>query len=177
MKMVASNIDLILAEYPFLQPFVDRTLRRIKVSKIDLNLLRQVPFTWEYCDFPGMRTWGDDESANYHLVDLEGRVIATVLQNDISRHLENFNFFSLKTWFEKVPEREDIEGERVGDALERLDDTDKVVYIVEIRYHKDGSNWLDKHYGPATGITLHKLPKSFTMSAHVANLQREVVVD
>ena len=169
MKMAASNIDLILAEYPFLRPFVDQTLRRIKVSRIDLALLRQVPFTWEHNKSPGIRTWTDDQSVTYHLVDLEGKVITTVLQTDVIDNPLPLSW-SPKTWGKR-----NIEGERVGDALEKLDDPDKVVYIVEIRYHQDGSNWLDKHYGPSTGITLHKLPGGVTTSDHVANLQREVV--
>jgi len=165
MKIAATNNDLILVEYPFLKRYVVGNLDDIKVCRIDLDLLRSIPYTEERWLHDNHRGLYPRLSMAIILMEGDGidaKEIACVSPHDFKRKGE-FSPLSPSTWI-----RLEVKGEQVGEAIEKLNAVDKITYVIKVVFQPKQLAWVS--YDNTT-ITLYKLPREQSLRDHVSSLQ------
>ena len=156
-----ARIQAFLDEFPFLARYVriHRLDKRPMVQRIDLDLL-------DRC--------GRDKEAlggtlRFLLIDVAGEELIEVEPDHVSRI--KFNIWHASTWFPCW-----VNGETVYEAIQRLNDPNKVKYVLEIEDawgHCRRPNF-DPDYG--LRITLYKVPSGISFSEWLTQI-RKIAMD
>ena len=167
MEVTASNGRLILKEYPFIKRFMNDSVHWFKVERVDLDLMQSIPYTAWYSVL-GIKS--DYRSLAYYVFGRDGTLLATVKQADASRAAP-FSLLSPKTWPRRI-----VPGETVGSAIDKLDEPNEVVFVVEvinIPSHYVEAAFIDTHISEWTSIVLHKLPARCLFSQYITELHNK----
>ncbi len=156
-----ARIRAFLEEFPFLARYVDarRLDKRPTVQRIDLDLL-------DRC--------GSDKEAlsgtlRFLLIGVAGEELIETSPSRVSR--VKFNFWHPNTWFSGW-----VDGETVYEAIQRLDNPDRVKYVLEIEdaWGRCRRQDFDPDYG--LRITLYKVPSGRSFSEWLTQI-REIARD
>lgn len=144
-------------------PFIERYLENVKwistkpdVKRIDLDLLDRFCWTasWSFS-----RSEFTYDSKRYFLIDSSGNELAKVRQYDAGKG----------RWF-RSPEI--IQGETIAQAIKRLDDPNKVEFILEITdiYGRENRESALKNSEYGLTVTVHKIPTGRTFKQWIEEI-------
>jgi len=146
-------------EFPFLRELDGvGNADSITVKRADENLLACIPSQY-YWDGSMGRT---DSKESVHFVMADG----SILQDAVSQAGEwgsNYAYSQRKTW----------EGESVLESLSRLDDPDRVVYIVWVYKHLH--DWEGSDYESDLKVTIYKTPKGVKYSDLIRKAEEQAL--
>ncbi len=142
-------------EFPFLKKYIEVNLlgEKPRVERVDLELLDSYPYTakW-YMKYESSVSVG---SERFFLFDSEGRNLGKVEQKDFKK------FYFFKTG--------NISGETVYQALQRLENPEKVKYIVGIKDFLDPDKWKDTII--KTYMIVYKTPAGIPFSQWLSQIK------
>lgn len=148
-----------LKEFPFLRELgVDENVDSIKIRRADENLLAQIPSSYYWDGSMGVTDTKDTIS----FVLEDGNIIEDVVRQ-AGEWGSNYAHSQRKEW----------EGESVLEALSRLDNPDRVVYIVWV--HKHLHDWVGSERESTFEVTIYKTPKGVKYSDLIRKAEEQAL--
>ncbi len=157
-----ARVEAFLEEFPFLERYVvkvERFSERPTVQRVDLDLMDRYGWTDVWTR---RNRYGEMGSVRFLLIGNDGQELGEAKPHNVVR--SKFSLWRPSTWF-----REDVSGETVYEAIQKLDDPNRVHYVLEINDMWDRRPDFDPDYG--LKVTLHKVPSGRSLSDWLAQIQ------
>ncbi len=171
-EALKARVLAFMKEFPFVERYVQPhwLSSRPSVQRVDLDLLDEVGHTKVYA-------WGGggifENPKRYILLTTTGKELLVAKRRDVVRR--RFSLVRPSTWLKKR-----IEGESVGEAIQRLRDIDAVGYVLKIEdpFARDeqSRDKTENHEHGGASMVLYKAPQGLAFSIWLMKI-REIAAE